>query len=69
MSADPDGITFLRHETRPVTYAVFHTGNGEIRLSKSKTELRQLALVTRGEPCPETDKALNEWPTKGNEDV
>lgn len=64
MNADEDGITFLRYETRPVTYAVFHTGAGEIRLSHGKTELRHLSMIQRGAACPETERALAEWPGK-----
>lgn len=63
MTIDADGITFLRHETRPVTYAVFHTGAGEIRLSHGKVELRHLSMIQRGAACPETEKALAEWPS------
>ena len=68
MSADPDGITFLRYETRPVTYAVFSTGSGEIRMPYGKVELRQLYMIGRGDACPETTKALNEWPSKKEAD-
>jgi hypothetical protein len=68
--SDADGVTFLRYETRPVTYAVFRTGAGELRLSHGKTELRHLSMVGRGDACPETQKALAEWPNnKESDDV
>lgn len=68
MSQDADGITFLRYEVRPVTYAVFSTGAGEIRMPFGKVELRHLHMIGRGDACPETEKALAEWPDKKGTD-
>lgn len=66
--SDADGIVFLRYETRPVTYAVFSTGAGEIRMNHGRVELRQLSMIQRGDACPETAKALSEWPGKKETD-
>ena len=62
--SDADGLLFLRVEVRPVTYAVFSTGAGEIRMNHGRVELRQLHMIGRGDACPETVKALAEWPGK-----
>ena len=65
---DEDGLTFLRYDTRPVTYAVFSTGAGEIRMTHGNAELRQLHMIRRGDACPETAKALADWPGKQETD-
>ena len=60
---DADGLTFLRYEVRPVTYAVLSTGAGEMRMTRGRMELRQVSMIHRGDACPDTTKALSEWPT------
>ena len=60
---DSDGVTFLRHETVAVTFAVFQLrGGGEHRMSKSRVELRANSMMQHGLPCDETQRALASWP-------
>ena len=67
-SEDADGVTFLRYETKPVTYAIFAVSAGEIRLSHGRVALRQLSMLQRGDACPETTKAIENWPDKKGQD-
>ena len=64
--SDHDGVTFLRYETVPVTFAVFQIHGGEHRMSKSRVELRAQSMMQHGLPCADTQKALAEWPEKEN---
>jgi hypothetical protein len=62
-------VTFLRFETVPITFAVFKTPGGEHRMGRSKVELRAASMMQHGLPCEDTQRALAEWPVKGEPEV
>jgi hypothetical protein len=66
---DSDGIEFLRYVTVPVTFAVMKTAAGELRLGKSRMELRMNSMIQHGQECPDTQRALADWPEGRDTDV